>query len=423
MMMKLNLNSQSSYGVLGLGESGSAVVACLRHHGCGVRVWDDDATRMKSHANHLKASDFDTLNGIIVSAGIAIDHDPQHPMVRKALKRQCPVLRDVALLHYAQSAARRVAVTGTDGKSSVIALLAAIFERAAIPHAVGGNSFCGCLAMPDLPPEGCYLVELSSYQLESKGETAWDVAVLLNVSEDHLQRHGSMARYAATKARIFDHMNDNHLCVVGCEDAQSDAIAQALQDNHRAVRRFGENATSHHDAHRELCRMVARWFGVADDVISDAIGNFKGLPHRMETVVSLDASSDQRVFINDSKATNPHATAAALASCHNIFWICGGLHKNVSFEPLAPYVHRVERAYVVGRNQESLCQWLDEKAVAYQTHDSQRDALRAALAHSETMRATILLSPAAASQDEWQDFAQRGDAFRHDVHQLTRCDS
>ena len=423
-MMELNLNSQSSYGVLGLGESGSAVVACLRHHGCDVRVWDDDEASMAEidqalHLTHPTACDFNALNGIVVSAGIAIDHEPTHPMVKEALKRQCPVLRDVALLHYAKSAARRVAVTGTDGKSSVVALLADIFARAAIPHAVGGNSFCGCLAMPNLPPQGCYVVELSSYQLENKGETAWDVAVLLNVSEDHLQRHGSMENYANVKARIFDHMNDNHLCLVGCEDAHSNAIAKRLQDNQCTVRRFGENATNHHNAHCEVCRMVARWFGIGDDVISDAIGNFKGLPHRMERL----ASSDERVFINDSKATNPHAAAAALASCHNVFWICGGLHKGVSFEPLVPHLHRVERAYVVGRNQESLCQWLDKKGVAYQSHDNQSDALRAAFDHSTGKRATILLSPAAASQDQWQNFAQRGDAFRRDVHQLTRRDS
>lgn len=414
-MISLALKDKK-YGVLGLGAQGKAVVQCLRAHDCKVIAWDDgDRTALPSswEVREIDNEDMRQLDGLVVSAGISCEGADMHPVVRRARAMGCPILRDVSFFNRMRSKAKKIGVTGTDGKSSVVAMIAHGLACAGRQHAIGGNNDVPALSMEDLPEDGFYVVEVSSYQLESDVIPRMDCALLLNIAEDHLARHASMENYARIKGRLFEQCDH---AIINTQDEWSESIARRSEKRGAKITRFDEQScedlsiapSTIHRLNFCASHHALRWAGVAEDVIRRSFLTFKGLPHRCEKV----GYGEGRLFVNDSKATNPHAAAFSLNLFKRIFWICGGAHKGSSFDVLAPLMPHVVKAYVVGEHQEPLTQWLDKVSVSYGIYSSQYDAMKNAVKDSEKGD-VILLAPAAASFDKWRNFEERGNDFRN----------
>jgi UDP-N-acetylmuramoylalanine--D-glutamate ligase len=333
-----------------------------------------------------------------------------------------PILSDADLLYRAVRAAgsraRFVGITGTNGKSTTTALLAHILSVAGVPVAAGGNLGTASLALPLLGDAGVYVLEMSSYMLERLAALRFDAAAMLNLSPDHLDRHGDIAGYVAAKRAIFDRQDAACLAVVGRDDAESRALADSLAGRATPLLTVSaDDALSettdalpgaHNAQNIAAARALARFLGVPDAMIARGIATFAGLPHRQQRVGTVDGV----LFVNDSKATNADATARAVACYPSCVWIAGGMRKADGIVPLAPLFNRVAHAVLVGRDAPAFAETLAAADVPY-THAFTLDAA-VPIALAAARRAgvpVVLLSPAAASFDQFTGFEARGDCF------------
>ena len=427
------------YAVVGLGRMGLPAARALVAMGASVTAWDDDATtRAAATGLTVGLPDMAGLDALILSPGIPHHLPAPHPIATAATAAGVPILSDADLLHYAVRAAgsraRFAGITGTNGKSTTTALLAYIAATAGIPVAAGGNLGTAALALPLLPDDGIYVLEMSSYMLERLATLHFAAAALLNLSPDHLDRHGDMAAYAAAKGAIFDRQTDADTAVIGIDDAPSRAFAAAFARPVRTVSGSGPAdihpiGTVLHDQHGPIADLasaralpgahnmqnaaaaaaMALALGIERTAIAAGIASFPGLPHRQEFVGRIGAVR----FINDSKATNADSTAWALGCHDRLIWIAGGMAKEGGIEPLAPYFPRVAMALLIGRDAPVLAATLAAHGVPHQTVDTLEAATAAALAEARAHGApVVLLSPACASWDQFTGFDQRGDRFR-----------
>jgi len=428
------------YGVLGLGRNGAAAARRLAALGADVQAWDDKAPARAALAADRAASvrlapfdDADGLDALVLSPGIPHHLPAPHPLAASALAHGVPVLSDAELLFEAVRAAGRTTrfagITGTNGKSTTTALLAHLLATAGIPCAAGGNLGPAALALPALPNDGVYVLEMSSYMLERLRTLRFDAACLLNLSPDHLDRHGDLAGYGAAKLAIFARQQVGDLAVLGrddpwCRDQQSGlgggpatlvsvsgagglppgVCAPALPGAHNA-----QNAAA-------ACAM-ARHFGAPEAAIARGLASFAGLPHRQRLVGSVDGVA----FVDDSKATNADAAARALGCYERLVWIAGGIAKAGGIESLAPLFGRIAEALLVGRDAALLADTLRRHGVAHRIagdlDQAVPRALDAARAHAAPV---VLLSPACASFDQYPGFEARGAHFARLVDQLAR---
>jgi UDP-N-acetylmuramoylalanine--D-glutamate ligase len=413
------------FAVVGLGRNGLPVARALLAMGADVAAWDDQpearAAATGLTLRDLRVGDF-TFDALVLSPGIPHRLPQPHPIAVRALGAGVPILSDAELLF---QAARRVGshvrfagITGTNGKSTTTALLAHILSAAGVPNAAGGNLGTPALALPLLPDDGVYVLEMSSYMLERLATLRFDVAAMLNLSPDHLDRHGDMAAYAAAKRAIFARQTAGDLAVVGVEDADSRAMAASLRDLPAPVvavagRGFElRNAPAlpgtHNAQNAAAAFAMARFLDVPEATIRGAFTTFPGLPHRQQVVTTIDGIA----FINDSKATNADATARALACYDRIVWIAGGQAKEGGIEPLAPLFGRIARALLLGRDAPTLAKTLATHNVPHDIVGTLDAAVPAALPNArQTAATTVLLSPACASFDQFSGFDARGDRF------------
>jgi len=285
-----------------------------------------------------------------------------------------------------------VGITGTNGKSTTTALVHHILKTAGLPTTMGGNIGLPILAQDPLAEGGVYVLELSSYQIDLAQSLDCDVAVLLNITPDHLDRYESFEAYAQAKERLL--AMSSGLIVRGRDDVGLDQSHwPALQGPHNA-----QNAA----AAIETCRHL----GVGEGEIEEGLRTYPGLPHRMERIREKDGT----LFVNDSKATNPTATAPALAAFERIRWICGGLAKTDNLDECAPHFGRVAKAYTIGEASELFAGLLSPHMSVAECETLER-AVGAAAAEAQSGD-TVLLSPACASFDQFRDFEDRGDRFR-----------
>jgi len=334
-----------------------------------------------------------------------------------------------------------VGITGTNGKSTTTALVHYILKTAGVPTTMGGNIGLPILAQEPLPEGGVYVLELSSYQIDLTRSLDCDVAVLLNITPDHLDRYESFEAYAASKARLFEIQSSQHKAVVAVDDAHTRRIASALGD--RLVRvstttgwnwrgptvakrgwfkrhphlyldgdrfMFQEEWDAlqgpHNAQNAVAAAAVAQELGIAPWDIAEGLRTYPGLPHRMERIREKDGV----LFVNDSKATNPTATAPALAAFEKIRWICGGQAKTDNLDECAPQFGHVRKAYTIGEAGELFASLLSPHMAVAECETLER-AVNEAAAEAESGD-TVLLSPACASFDQFRDFEQRGDQFR-----------
>lgn len=420
--------------VLGLGRNGLPVARALLAMGADVVAWDDrPEARAAAGAltlRDLREGDF-AFDALVLSPGIPHLLPKPHPVAVRAREAGATILSDAELLFQAVrragSQARFAGVTGTNGKSTTTALLAHILSLAGVPNAAGGNLGTPALALPLLPDHGVYVLEMSSYMLERLATLRFDVAAMLNLSPDHLDRHAGMAGYAAAKRTIFARQTAGDLAVVGVDDAASRAMAASLRDlPAQVVTIAGHDFELHnapalpgaHNAQNAAAAFaMARFLGTPEATIRRAFTSFAGLPHRQQVVVTVDGIA----FINDSKATNADAAARALACYDRIVWITGGQAKEGGIEPLVPFFPRVARALLIGRDAPTLAATLAAHNVPHDVVGTLEVAVPAALPVARQAGATaVLLSPACASFDQFSGFDARGDRFAALAREVAR---
>jgi len=461
-MIDLSLFSGQRIAVLGLGKSGRATATALATAGAEVLAWDDsaDAREAAGHAGitvtDLYAADWDGLDLLVLSPGIPHLHPQPHALAERARRAGCSIVCDVELLVRARLAGsapgRFVGITGTNGKSTTTALIGHILDHARQENAVGGNIGIPALSLPGLSGEGIYVLELSSYQLELTPGLHCDIAVLLNLSEDHLERHGGFKGYLAAKEHIFDGQTEADTAILGTDDPTSPDLRDRLcgraggpavlsisaeqavpggvyAEGRRLIDDLEGEAVpvvdldeaqalpgGHNDQNAAAAYAAARRLGVPRAAIADAIRVFPGLPHRQELVGTLDGIR----FINDSKATNGESAARAVSSYDAIYWIAGGQAKAGGIEAVAPYFARIVHAFLIGGAAETFARRLDGQVACTVCSDldsAVRDA-HAMAAREGLDRAVVLLSPAGASFDQFANFEMRGEAFRAAVAAL-----
>ena len=410
------------FAVVGLGRAGLPAARAMVAMGAEVTVWDDvPAAREAARDLIVAKPEIDGLTALILSPGIPHRLPHSHPIAASAIAAGVPILSDADLLYRAvrasNSAARFVGITGTNGKSTTTALLAHILTTAGIPNEAGGNLGTGALALPLLGDDGVYVLEMSSYMLERLAALRFDVACMLNLSADHIDRHGDMDGYAAAKRQIFARQADPDIAVIGIDDAMSRAMADTMPHAIRISEQDIPIATgptlpgAHNAQNIAAATAMARALGVADAAIIAGIKTYPGLPHRQERV-GYKFGAD---WINDSKATNADSSARALACYDRIVWIAGGTAKEGGIEPLAAFFPRIAHAFLIGRDAPLLAATLHANGVAFTDAGTLADAVAEAadwLQDPDNSAETVLLSPACASWDQFTGFDQRGDQFR-----------
>lgn len=417
------------YAVLGLARSGMATVEALLASGAQVTAWDArEEPRVALEGRVTLADplaiDLTGYAGVVVSPGVPLN---RHPIAAHARAAGVPVIGDIELFSQARAslpAHRVVAITGTNGKSTTTALTYHLLAQAGIPALMGGNIGKPILEQEPLAAGGVYVLELSSYQIDLTQRIDADVAVLLNITPDHLDRYDGFEGYVASKARLFGMQAMGHLALVDMKAEMDEDVLRFAPDGATfafidGVELPGDQAQwpslqgPHNRANAAAAVGAVRYLGLTDEVIEAGLKSFVGLPHRMERV----ATKDGVLFVNDSKATNPASTAPALAAFPRIHWILGGVPKGDDLDDCAPHFGHVVHAYTIGEAGPRFAEIL-EPLMPVTRAEMLGDAVRAAMEQARPGD-VIMLSPACASFDQFRDYEARGDRFRQIVAALT----
>ena len=413
------------YAVLGLARSGRATVEALLASGADVLVWDDRAEARETFAgrsaigNPLEA-DLTGYAGVVVSPGVPLN---THPIKPHADSFGVPVIGDVELFAQARTDLpphKVVGITGTNGKSTTTALTHHILKQAGVPTTMGGNIGLPILEQDPLPDGGVYVLELSSYQIDLTFSLDCDVAVLLNITPDHLDRYdGDFQKYAASKSRLLTMQTRGHNSIARFTDARSlgnfaeGSIASILEDvlANRGI--AGEEQADwpslqgpHNRENAAAAIEICDILGLSSGDIRSGLQTYPGLPHRMERVAEISGVS----YVNDSKGTNTAASAPALAAFDNIHWILGGLAKEPGLGECEAELGHVKAAYTIGKAGPDFAALLEGR-VPVERCEALDCAVSTAAAKAQAGD-TVLLSPACASFDQYADFEKRGDHFR-----------
>ncbi len=437
--------SGKRYAVLGLARSGMSSVRTLVTSGAQVMAWDSrDEPRQVLAAEFGDRveladpvlADLTGFDGVVVSPGVPLN---QHPIADAAAAHGVPIIGDIELFALARPdlpAHRMVGITGTNGKSTTTALVHHVLKSAALPVRMGGNIGLPILGQEPLPPGGVYVLELSSYQLDLTRSLACDVAALLNITPDHLDRYDGFASYVASKEHLLTMQRADQHAIFGTGDAETLAIA-AREELRRGPAYIHREAGAwladlqadwptlqgpHNLQDAAVAIAIAKALGLSEAQWRAALATFRGLPHRMERV----AEAGGVLFINDSKATNPSSAAPALAafppkvtehgSNRRVHWILGGLPKGDRLDECAPFFGNIAAAYTIGEAGPLFADLLEPYAPVHRS-EMMCEAIREAIAAARPGD-VVLLSPACASFDQFRDYEARGDNFRQIVNAL-----
>ncbi|MEQ1707617.1 MAG: UDP-N-acetylmuramoyl-L-alanine--D-glutamate ligase [Terricaulis sp.] len=443
--------------VFGLARTGLAAARALTAGGARVHAWDDsDVSRAAAEAAGVPVSDVNTRDwrsfaALVLSPGVPLTFPEPHRVVTLADAVGVPILSDIELFARAVNAlpaTRRpklVGITGTNGKSTTSALVAHILREAGKDVRLGGNIGAAVLELAPLHAGAYYVLELSSFQLELTQSLRLDVAVWLNTTPDHLDRHGDMSAYVAAKKRIFANQGAADWAIIGVDDLHGAAacteltragiahlapisagqsvgrgvcaldgkLVDALSGRSEIVADLAKAPAlpgRHNAQNAAAAYAVVRALGVDPRIIAQALHTFAGLPHRLERVATVEGVR----FVNDSKATNANAAAQALAVYPRVYWIAGGVAKDGGIGDLAHFYPRMARAYLIGQAAGDFSDTLRGKVpvtMAGHLEAAVKLAFADARASGEP-HAVVLLSPACASYDQFKSYEERGDKFK-----------
>jgi UDP-N-acetylmuramoylalanine--D-glutamate ligase len=435
------------YAVMGLAKSGLATARALIASGVDILAWDDgEQGRAAAQAAGIPLTDLNTsdlagIDALLLSPGIPHTFPKPNAVAARAKAAGIPIIGDIELLYEAQPKAAYIGITGTNGKSTTTALIGHILSLTGKPVQVGGNLGTPVLTFEPLGEGGIYVLEMSSYQLELVPSVGFNVAVLLNVTPDHLDRHGGMDGYIQAKRHIFQHPKRSHTAIIGVDDEHCrkvyDELEAALES--AVVPVSAEHETKgvyvldgklydggvdpvidlngipslpgrHNWQNAAAAFAATHAAGVPVETILEGLRTFPGLAHRQQLVAERDGIR----FVNDSKATNADAASKALVCYDPIYWIIGGQPKEGGLDGLEPFMPRIRHAFVIGQASEQFATWLNAHGVPYTLCGNLETAVPAAttLARAEGLSgATVLLSPACASWDQFRSFEHRGEVF------------
>ena len=452
-MIPVTIFAGRDVAVLGLGLSGLASACALKAGGANPILWDDNGTARDEAARQgftvsdLAAADWSRFAALVLAPGIPLTHPKPHWSVARATEAGVEVIGDIELFfrERARTSApgKVIVITGTNGKSTTAALTAHLLSAAGKRVALGGNIGKAVLDLDPFAPDLTYVLELSSFQIELAPSLSPDAAALLNVTPDHLDRHGTLENYSRIKSSVFAALKPQATAVIGVDDEPSRAIAASLGGGH-AVKRvavgrsvetgvfaadgvlqemeggreqakidlagIGSLRGAHNWQNAAVAYALARSQGLSAAAIAEGLKSFSGLSHRMEQV----ARRGKVLFVNDSKATNADAAGKALASFTDIYWIIGGRPKEGGLAGLEPFYPRIVRAYLIGEAADAFAGQLGGQVdhVHCGTLARAVEAAAADASRSAANEPVVLLSPACASYDQFDNFAKRGDAFR-----------
>ncbi len=461
------------YAVLGLARSGVATVEALLASGAEVVAWDSDEAKrtallplpsgeragVRGSGSGADASDREVrkpspnplpkgeglsfadpleidltgFDGVVVSPGVPLN---KHPIAAHARKAGVPVIGDIELFALARPSLpphKVVGITGTNGKSTTTALIHHILQTAGVPSLMGGNIGLPILSQNPLPEGGVYVLELSSYQIDLTFSLDCDVAVLTNITPDHLDRYDGFAGYASSKARLFAMQTNPHVAVITYDDqslerlilpsigvaniyqtAGSDVVDHSLHGWEQSYQTEWPSLQGPHNAQNAACAIATcRSLDLSDVLIDQGLRTYPGLPHRMERV----AEKAGVLYVNDSKATNATATAPALAAYPKIHWILGGIPKTDDLDDCAPFFGHVLAGYTIGQAGPMFANILRHAGKPVTESGTLAQAVNDAAAAAQPGE-VVMLSPACASFDQFKDYEARGDAFRAAVRAL-----
>ena len=437
------------YVVYGLGISGLSTAKFLAKNGEDV-VTTDDNEKTLSDLRLVKPDEikYDAATIISFAPGIPLYFPKPHKILEIVKKTGATLACDIEIFYRRNSEKNFIAITGTNGKSTTTALSGFIFKELGIPAEIGGNIGVPCF---DLPHSKNYIFETSSYQLDLLSQTHFHIAALLNITPDHLDRHGSMAGYIEAKKRIFRNQTEKDFALIDVDNENSRKVFDELKadKNFRATlvpistKKIQENGVAlfggklvnkiggenselelkseflrgeHNDQNMAFAFAITflcarrKAIGVSQDEIISAIKKFKGLHHRMQIIGKIGEIK----FINDSKATNAESTENALKAYENIFWILGGRAKDGGISTLQPYFKKIHKAFLIGEATEEFAKILEKNSVNFEKCGDLKTAFEKAFLEAKKSSLTeknIILSPACASFDQWKNFELRGDYF------------
>ena len=452
-MIPITTFAGQTVAVFGLGNSGLLAARALKDGGADVFVFDDDEKKTAEaqsagfKTRNLRELDWKKIAALVLAPGVPLTHPAPHWTVSLAHKAGAEIIGDIELFCRERSKSGTncplIAITGTNGKSTTTALTAHLLRSAGIDAQMGGNIGVPVLALEPFRAGRAYVLEVSSYQIDLAPSLTPTVGILLNVTEDHLDRHGTMENYAAIKERLPARVEAGGTAVVAVDDRYTrdaaDRIAHAGKKVERVsvVRRLDDGYFADgtrilhsvagkarvavdlagigslrglHNAQNAACAVAACVaLGIDLVTLEKGLASFPGLAHRMQQI----GRKGPILYVNDSKATNADSAAKALGSFNDIFWIAGGKPKTGGITSLAEFFARIRKAYLIGEAAEDFAHTLEGKvpyeivgvmsaAVDAATRDAEASALR---------EPVILLSPACASFDQYPNFEVRGKAF------------
>ena len=437
-------------GVFGLARTGIAAVRALEASGADVLAWDDAEARrdaVGNHAKNLYEADFSKLDALMLAPGVPLTHPTPHALVVKAHDAGTPIICDFDIFEAARADLpphKVVAITGTNGKSTTTALIGHMIAACGKPAAIGGNIGTGVLSLDPLPTGGAYVFELSSFQLDLAQDFKADIAILLNITPDHLDRHGDLAGYVRAKKKLFDLQAEDGIAIISIDDGHGNTMADSIagkvirisveipvaggvyvQDGTLIDDLDGEALAvghvsneiaalqgSHNWQNAAAAYAAGRCLGLSPTAIFDAFRSFPGLAHRQETLAVINGIR----IVNDSKATNIDAASRALKSFDKIHWIAGGRPKEKNFSALLPLMVTVKHSYLIGEAADAIAHDMEGAVPLMDCRDLDH-ALELAF-EKAVSGDVILLSPACTAFDQFRDFEARGEAFRHMVAKL-----
>jgi len=452
-MIPITTFAGKKVAVFGLGGSRMVDDNTLAAGGADVVGWDDSPDRIADAASagiavkDLRGLDWSAIAALVLAPGVPLTHPAPHWPVGLARAKAVEVIGDIELFCRERRAhapqAPFVAVTGTNGKSTTTALIAHVCAKAGFDTQLGGNIGTAVLSLA--PPQlgRVHVIECSSFQIDLATSLDPSIGILINLTEDHLDRHGTMDNYAAVKERLIAGVPPDGAAIVGVDDNRCQAIAdRAARSGRRVVRVSVRHPLAYgiyvdaerileatggtaqevahlgnigplrgrHNAQNAACAVAAALaLGIDRRVIQAGLRSFPGLAHRMEEV----GRKDRVLFVNDSKATNADSAAQALACFGDIFWIAGGKPKTGGIDQLSGYFPRIRKAYLIGAAAEEFAKTLDGKVanVTVGTLDRAVEEAARDAAASTYDHPVVLLSPACASYDQFENFEARGAAF------------
>ncbi|MCL2439406.1 MAG: UDP-N-acetylmuramoyl-L-alanine--D-glutamate ligase [Alphaproteobacteria bacterium] len=449
----LNTLLNKTIAILGLGKSGMSTLKTLKQHGVHIIAYDTDEVLRKEAAAigasivDLSNHDFTDVDYFLISPGIPHTFPKPHPAAERARLSGTPIISDLDIFVAAHSDYKYVGITGTNGKTTTTALVHHILKEAGVPAALGGNIGIPVFDMPILPAGGIYVLELSSYQLELTPSLDLDIAALLNITPDHLDRHGGMEGYIAAKKRIFNRATKTAgTNIVAIDDTPTKRIFAELENNMPRFKNLSvstksktadyyvspkgilfikdketsdlsqfENLKGRHNwQNMGVAWAITSALGVSNSIIAKAISSFENLAHRQQLIGTINGID----FVNDSKATDAEAVLPALETFGDIYWIAGGRMKEGGIKSILPTIaKKVKRAFLIGECAREFHGDI-KKLVKSKRCDKLDKAFKKALKYAEkdlkkgkVAKPVILLSPATSSFDQYKDFEARGAHF------------